>query len=141
MSKHLNRGESKLLCTRKANTVVLHLHSSLPAPYRKLRLVDNSSDKYYSMEEPDNLKQLLDKEPDRSDTINTKKRIYLLHLCVYFRPKWRIFREYLRNLRSMQPHEARKSAKMIRFLHIAYQKDQNTIPDDTEAEQRPFTGD
>ena len=41
----------------------------------------------------------------------------------------------------MRPQEARKGAKMIRFLHRAYQKEQKIIPDDTEAEQWPFTSD
>ena len=40
----------------------------------------------------------------------------------------------------MRAQEARKGAKMIWFLHRTYQKDHKTIPDDTEAEHRSFTG-
>ena len=65
-----------------------------------------------------------------------------------FAPHRRIFWAKMENLQGIfkesslhQPQEARKGAKMIRFLHRAYQNDQKTIPDDTEAEQRPFTGD
>ena len=41
----------------------------------------------------------------------------------------------------MQPQKAQKGVKMTRFLHKAYRKEQKTISVDTEAEQRPFTGD